>query len=264
VRELQVWRLGTREYAATVALQKELVRRRRAGEIPDTLLLLEHEAVITVGRATGNVVPPAAPSLQGGGGGNGDGRGALPLPRGEGSLRSSGGGTPSGIPIVETSRGGQATYHGPGQLVAYPIVDLRQWRTDLHWYLRQLEAVGVETLRRLGVEAGNRPGHTGVWIGERKIASIGVAVRGWITYHGLALNVDCDMAGFDGFSPCGLPSDTMVSLRDLGLALTTSQVGGAFAEAFQGVFGYGRLNILPETPEALLHLRAVSTTMRGR
>ncbi len=317
MKELRVQWLGRREYLATVALQEELVRQRRAGEIPDTLLLLEHEAVITVGRAyPASLRSAPLPALAGERLGEGDvngyvngnadcheeSRDALPLPQetrsvsGEGSLRSSGGGPPydngssplplsrrpsvsardtaagSGegnggvppIPVVETSRGGQATYHGPGQLVAYPIVDLRQWRTDLHWYLRQLEAAGIETLRRLGLSAGNRPGHTGVWIEERKIASIGVAVRGWVTYHGLALNVACDMAGFADFDPCGLPSEVMVSLRELGVEATVIAVAAAFAQAFQQTMGYGRLNTLPETPEDFLRLTDVSTTIRGR
>lgn len=199
--------LGRREYTATVALQEELVRLRRAGEAPDMLLLLEHEAVITVGRGAG--WEARGPS--------------------------------NGIPLVETSRGGQATYHGPGQLVAYPIIDLRARHKDLHWYLRQLEAVGVEALRQFGVQTRNIPGHTGVWIDNRKIASIGVAVRGWVTYHGLAMNVDCDMGGFAGFDPCGLPPETMVSLRDLGVAATVPEVAGAFAQAFQATFGYDKL-----------------------
>lgn len=148
--------------------------------------------------------------------------------------------------------------------MAYPIIDLRQWQTDLHWYLRQLEAAGIVALEALGVMAGNRAGHTGVWIGERKIASIGVAVRGWVTYHGLALNVDCDLAGFAGFNPCGLPPETMISLRELGVETTTAELAEPFARAFQGVFGYGKVDFLPETPEDLLHLIAVSTTICGR
>jgi lipoate-protein ligase B len=215
MRRLEVRRLGVCEYTQTVALQEELVRQRRAGEIPDTLLTLEHEAVVTVGR-------------------------------GENGKRKTenGNGNGSDIPVVETSRGGQATYHGPGQLVAYPILDLRQWRTDLHWYLRQLEAVGIETVRRFGLPAGNLPGHTGVWIGKRKIASIGIAVRGWVTYHGLALNVDCDLSGFYGFQPCGLAPETMVSMRELGLSATVPEVAAAFAEAFQGLFGYDSMTVL--------------------
>lgn len=230
MRELVVGWLGRREYLATVSLQEELVRLRRVGGLPDVLLLLEHEAVITVGRRDADGLPSAAQP----------------------------------IPTVETSRGGQATYHGPGQLVAYPILDLRQWRQDLHWYLRQLETVGIETLRQFGLNAGNGAGHTGVWIEEKKIASIGVAVRGWVTYHGLALNVDCDMAGFAGLRPCGLPPETMTSLRDLGGVGTVPEVAAAFEKAFQGVFAYDKLSSLPETPEDLLPLRPVATTICGR
>lgn len=237
-----MWWLGRREYAATVALQEELVRQRRAADIPDTLLLLEHEPVVTVGRNGG--LPPG------------------PLPTGEGGHDYGSG--YGNVPVVETSRGGQATYHGPGQLVAYPILDLRQWRRDLHWYLRQLEAVGIETVGQLGMQAGNRAGHTGVWIGNRKIASIGVAVRGWVTYHGLALNVDCDLAGFRGFNPCGLAAETMTSLRDLGVDCTVEQAAAAFAKAFSRVFGCDTLSALPETPGDSARLTGVATTIRGR
>ena len=237
MRRLEVRRLGRCGYLETVALQEELVRQRRAGEIPDTLLTLEHEAVITVGRTAdgGGVGVPPRPF-------------GPPLPGDASRLFGEGHGKDNdsghGIPVVETSRGGQATYHGPGQLVAYPILDLRQWRTDLHWYLRQLEAAGIETLRGFGLTAGNLPGHTGVWIEDRKIASIGVAVRGWVTYHGLALNVNCDMSGFGGFQPCGLGPETMVSMRELGLAVTVPEVATAFEKAFQGLFGYDSMSIL--------------------
>lgn len=198
--------LGCCEYQATVKLQEELVAQRRAGEVGDTLLLLEHEPVITVGRAH-RAAPSSAPS------------------------------SPT-IPIVETSRGGQATYHGPGQLVMYPIVDLRQWQPDLHWYLRQLEEAAIRALDGLGLPAQRSEGYTGVWANGKKIASIGVAVRGWITYHGVALNVDCDLQPFSCMSPCGLPAEVMSSVAEQGLPVTVAQVTPHVETAFREAFGF--------------------------
>lgn len=203
MRDLDVRWLGRCEYRETVALQLDLVARRRRGEAADTLLLLEHDPVITVGRG-GSATLDAPPSM----------------------------------PVVETSRGGQATYHGPGQLVAYPVLDLRQWRCDLHWYLRELEQAIIAGLALLGTSGSSRESYTGVWIGERKVASIGVAVRGWITYHGVALNVDCDLAGFGGITPCGLPSETMTSLATEGLPVTMSAAAAAVELGFRRRFGF--------------------------
>ena len=209
---LDVRRLGRCDYQQTVTLQEDLVRRRRAGEIGDTLLLLEHDPVITVGRASRAAPAPSsvARALQG----------------------------PPSIPIVETSRGGQATYHGPGQLVVYPILDLRQWQCDLHWYLRQLEQVIIETVANLGLVAARVEGYTGVWLEGHKIASIGVAVRGWITYHGVALNVDCAMSGFSAITPCGLPAEVMSSLSAQGTEVTVADVMPFLEEAFRRTFGF--------------------------
>ncbi|MHB8993930.1 MAG: lipoyl(octanoyl) transferase LipB [Armatimonadota bacterium] len=200
---LDVRRLGRCDYQQTVTLQEDLVRRRRAGEIGDTLLLLEHDPVITVGR----------------------GRGIFPV-------------ASATIPIVETSRGGQATYHGPGQLVVYPILDLRQWQCDLHWYLRQLEQVIIDAVANLNLSPERVEGYTGVWLGGNKIASIGVAVRGWITYHGVALNVDCDMSGFSAITPCGLPADVMSSLSAQGAKVTVDDAMRLVEDAFRRTFGF--------------------------
>ena len=209
MRELRVLRPGRLAYAPACAWQEEMVTQRRAGEIPDTLVLLEHDPVVTVGRSTPSGVPCA-----------------------------SGGELPGGLQVLETSRGGQATYHGPGQLVGYPILDLRGLRCDLHWYMRRLEQVLIAALADLGLQAGTMPEHTGVWIGDRKVASIGVAVRGWVTYHGFALNVDCDMAGFSAISPCGLRREDMTRLRDLGVRVGVSEVMPAVECAFRATFGY--------------------------
>lgn len=176
---LDVRRLGRTEYGAAHALQVELLEARIAGRIADTLLLTEHLPVVTVGR------------------------GARPED-----------GASAGLPVVEVERGGEATYHGPGQLVAYPILALPEDRRDLHRYLRDLEEIVLRVLAELGVEGSRRAGLTGVWIGERKVCSIGVAVRRWVTWHGLALNVHNDPATFAGFRPCGLDPGVMTRLSD--------------------------------------------------
>ncbi len=166
-------------YAEAHALQEELLAQRIAGEIGDTLVLVEHEPVVTIGR----------------GGDDGEARAA-------------------GHPVVEIERGGEATYHGPGQIVAYPILLLPEDRRDLHRYLRDLEEVVIRALAGVEIEGRREEGKTGVWIGDRKVASIGVAVRRWVTWHGLALNVHTDLADFRGFHPCGLDPQVMTRVSD--------------------------------------------------
>ena len=182
--------LGRRGYAEVLELQRSLCRRRMDGEISeDVLLLVEHEPVITLGRGT------RVPSL--------------PLPRAELERR--------GIGVFEVERGGDVTFHGPGQLVGYPILDLREHREDLHWYLRHLEAALMGALAALGVDGGRNPGLTGVWTRGRKIASIGIHVKQWVTYHGFALNVSTDLAYFDLIVPCGIQGVVMTSVaQELG------------------------------------------------
>ena len=189
-RRLVVQDLGHREYAEVLELQRSLCRRRIGGEIAeDVLLLVEHEPVITLGRGTH---PPS-----------------LPLSRAELERR--------GIGVFEVERGGDVTFHGPGQLVGYPILDLREHRADLHWYLRHLEAALIGALATLGIEAGRNPGLTGVWTRGRKIASIGIHVKQWVTYHGFALNVSTDLDYFDLIIPCGIRDVVMTSLaQELG------------------------------------------------
>ncbi|MEY2509591.1 MAG: lipoyl(octanoyl) transferase [Verrucomicrobiota bacterium] len=174
--------LGRVAFGDALALQEELVAKKRADQsLGDELLLLEHEPVYTIGRT------PDQSSLRGG----------EHLPH----------------PLFPINRGGQATYHGPGQLIGYPIIDLRNCGQDLHRYLRWLEEVLVETLATLGIAATTRPGLTGVWIENRKIASIGVGVRHWITMHGFALNVCGDLSPFDQIVPCGISNVTMTSIE---------------------------------------------------
>src|SRR5262245_54675606 len=192
---------GRIPYAEAWRLQRELVDRRANGEISDRLILCEHEPVITAGRKT-----PAAAV------------GRLPLP------------------LHEIERGGELTYHGPGQLVGYPILDLRPRGSDLHRYLRDLEEVLLRALARVGIAGRRRAPHTGVWVGERKIASIGVAVKRWISFHGFALNVTTDLREFASFQPCGLEPEVMTSLAQLGVDLDVDAmkpiVSAAFAEVF--------------------------------
>jgi len=180
---LQVKTPGRMPYLPALRLQHELVELRIQDRIDDQLLLLEHDPVLTVGR--GAEVSELASS---------------PFPK------------------VEIERGGAVTYHGPGQLVGYPILKLPPDRRDLHRYLRGLESVLIRVVRELGLPAGRRAPLTGVWVGDRKIASIGVAVRRWVTYHGFALNVETDLSVYRTFRPCGLPGEVMSSLSELGLS----------------------------------------------
>jgi lipoate-protein ligase B len=176
--------LGRAPYEETWRRQLELVAARQRGEIPDTLITVEHDHVITLGRrrdARANVLAA------------GD------------------------VPVLDVERGGDVTYHGPGQLVAYPIVLLGEGERDLHRFLRNLEEAIIRTVGALGIEAGRKEGATGVWVGEKKIASIGIACRKWVTFHGLALNVSTDLAYFHRIVPCGFDAGVMTSLAELGV-----------------------------------------------
>jgi lipoyl(octanoyl) transferase len=177
-------RLGVVPYEEARATQKRLEAARQAGEIPDVLLLLEHPPVYTKGRRS---TPDE-------------------LPMGEDWYRMQ------GIEIAETDRGGRVTYHGPGQIVAYPIVSLKPYGDDVHRYVRNLERVMIASLADHGVEAGLREGLTGVWVGERKIGSIGVHVNRGVTTHGLAVNVNNDLQPFEWVVPCGIEACQVTSL----------------------------------------------------
>jgi lipoyl(octanoyl) transferase len=186
--------LGRMSFPDALALQEQLVANKRADHsLGDELLLLEHDPVYTIGRT------PNQSSLLG----------AAHLP----------------YPLFPINRGGQATYHGPGQLIGYPIIDLRRCGQDLHRYLRWLEDLLVETLAEVGITATTRTGLTGVWVENRKIASIGVGVRHWITMHGFALNVCGDLSPFDQIVPCGIANVTMTSIeKETGEAHTAATV----------------------------------------
>src|ERR1700731_3638101 len=190
--------LGRMNFADALALQEELVARKREDlDAPDEILLLEHEPVYTIGRT------PDKSSLLG----------AVHLPH----------------PLFAINRGGQATYHGPGQLMCYPVVDLRRCGQDLHRYLRWLEQTLIDFLATYHLSATQREGLTGVWIANRKIASIGVGVRHWVTMHGFALNVCGDLSPFAHIVPCGISNVTMTSMElETGKPTSVSDVAAAF------------------------------------
>jgi lipoate-protein ligase B len=184
--------LGRRPYGEVLELQRDLCRRRVGGELTeDVLLLVEHEPVVTLGRSTRET--------------------SLPLSRRLLEAR--------GLEVFEVERGGDVTLHAPGQLVGYPILDLGGYRQDLHWYLRQIEEAMIRGLADLGVAAERNPGKTGVWTSGKKIASIGIHVKQWVTLHGFALNVTTDLSLFDLIVPCGIHGVTMTSVaRERGAA----------------------------------------------
>jgi lipoyl(octanoyl) transferase len=213
VKSLRVVDLGRQRYLPVLERQRDLVRARIAGDLTeDVLLLVEHEPVVTLGRGTR--------------------RTSLPLPRGLLEGR--------GFEVHEVERGGDVTLHAPGQVVGYPILDLQAHRPDLHWYLRQLEEALIRALGSLGVTAGRNPGLTGVWAGPRKIASIGVHVKRWVTMHGFALNVTTDLSLFDAIVPCGIHGVQMTSVeRELGSRESrdaSREARDAVVAAFAAVF----------------------------
>src|SRR5204862_7488689 len=193
--DLRVRWLGQMEFADALLLQEELLAQKREDRsLEDELLLLEHEPVYTIGRT------PNKSSLLG----------STHLPH----------------TLFAINRGGQATYHGPGQLMGYPIIDLRRCGQDLHRYLRWLEDILIKALAIYEISAKTRPGLTGVWIENRKIASIGVGVRHWITMHGFALNVCGDLTPFDRIIPCGIANVTMTSIeKEIGQTFSPEEVG---------------------------------------
>jgi lipoate-protein ligase B len=197
---------GRVPYERALEWQETRVARRLAGE-PDALMLLEHPPVYTLGRGAD-----------------------------ERHLRAAGAGDAR---VHRVARGGEVTYHGPGQLVGYPVVDLNAHRPDLHWYIRMLEGVIIDALDALGVGGERVAGRTGVWVdGRRKIASIGVAVRRWVTWHGFAINVGPDVSGFQGITPCGIEGVEMTSVALEGGRHDPSEVLAVVRDRFVEAFGY--------------------------
>jgi lipoate-protein ligase B len=201
--------LGRMEYLAALELQERLVESKRRGVSADVLLFVEHPHIYTLGRGgkRSNVLAPKE------------------------------------VPVIRTSRGGDVTYHGPGQLVVYPIIDLRsKLRKDVHRYVRNLELSAIHTLKDFGLAATRRPPFTGIWIGDKKIAAIGVAVRRCVTFHGLALNVNPDLSYFKRIIPCGLTWAEVTSMRqELDMEQTMERVRNRFLHHFAEVFGYSHM-----------------------
>ena len=210
--ELEVRRLGIVPYAEALALQRALVEERRANRVPDLLIVLQHPPVITVGvRGDGGRSHIVADT---------DRLAAL------------------GVAVSETGRGGDVTYHGPGQIVGYPILDLRPDRCDVHRYVRDVEEVMIRTCVDYGVPAGRIAGLTGAWVGPDKIGAIGVRISRWITSHGFAFNVSTDLGYFDLIVPCGIADRGVTSLqRVLGRSVNVANVEESLISHFAAVFG---------------------------
>jgi lipoyl(octanoyl) transferase len=184
-RELWITKLGRMGYEEALGLQRDVALRRISGDVPqDVLLLVEHPPVVTLGRSSKQKNLVSSP----------------------GFLASR------GVELFEVERGGDVTFHGPGQLVGYPIIDLKRHRQDLHWFLRQVEEALIRTIAEYGVSGERSPGYTGVWTKSRKIASIGLHARDWVTWHGFALNVTTDLSFFDLIVPCGIAGVEMTSI----------------------------------------------------
>jgi lipoate-protein ligase B len=240
IKDMTILDLGLRDYEEVWRLQKEFVARRRAGEIPDTVILVEHPPVFTIGRqpdaeASGYLSPGPSPKEGG----------EFPFPLGKGlgvrsacfSTLPSAEPADSSVGLVVVERGGGITFHGPGQLVGYPIVDLRGRGRNIHRFLRDLEEVLIRTLRDFSLDAQRRPGLTGVWVGPKKIASIGIAVRHWVSYHGFALNVSVDLRYFRMIRPCGLDGTVITSMSELlGREISLAEVKPALVEHWAELF----------------------------
>ncbi len=214
-RTCHVLHLGVVDYAEALEVQERLVTERQCGRRGDTLVLLQHPPVITLGRRADRAnILVSAEHLQA-----------------------------QGISLHEVSRGGDVTYHGPGQLVGYPILNLEDHGNDVHRYLRMLEETIILVLRSHGLQPEQQPGYTGVWMGNNKIAAIGVAVRGGVTMHGFALNVDPNLAHFGLIHPCGYTDRGVTSMAAaLGHPPEFGAVHRAVAEAFGRVFGVKMVN----------------------
>ena len=214
--------LGRIDYASALQLQQQLAADRKQGLVPDHLLLLEHPHVITMGR-NGHV---------------------------ENLLADDDILARAGIGFYPTDRGGDVTYHGPGQLVGYPILDLRDWKRDVGAYVRAVEETIIATLADYGIEAGRIPKLTGVWVGERKIAAIGVHLSRWVTSHGFALNVSTDLSYFQYIVPCGL-TKPVTSMAALGVRASLDEVGARLAVHFARIFDCEMLEEIPALAASL-------------
>jgi lipoyl(octanoyl) transferase len=217
-RALQVEQLGRRPYGEVLEYQRAVAAERISGTRPDTLLIVEHDPVVTLGRSSKQnhlLVDEKALAAR-------------------------------GVELFDIERGGDVTYHGPGQLVGYPIIDLKEHRQDLHWYLRQLEQALIDALATFDIEGHRVEKFTGVWVGDRKIASIGVHARSWVTWHGFALNVSTNLSYFDLIVPCGIPDVQMTSVAaELGRAVSLEEVSERVVDRFSHVFDLAPVAVSP-------------------
>jgi lipoyl(octanoyl) transferase len=209
MRHCELLDLGHLDWLEAFRIQQQFVAERKRGERADTLLFVEHPHVVTLGRNAHEQNVLASADI---------------LAR-------------AGISLHETDRGGDVTYHGPGQIVGYPILDLREWKRDVHAYVRGVEQFLIDALAALGLSAEREPGATGVWIGGKKVAAIGIHISRWITSHGFALNVDTNLTYFQYIVPCGL-TKPVCSLRSLGCAASHDEVKHAIAASFAKVFDF--------------------------
>ncbi len=212
MRKCELSNLGRIGYAEAFELQRGLVERRKHGEIPDQLLIVEHPHVVTMGRNGHMANVLASPEV---------------LAR-------------AGIEFHQTDRGGDVTYHGPGQVVCYPIFDLREWKRDVVGYVRGIEQSTIDALAEFGIAAHREAGATGVWTDRGKIAAIGVHISRWVTSHGVALNVDTDLNYFRYIVPCGL-TKPVTSMRELGCQASRGEVVAALVRAFRSVFEFDEI-----------------------
>ena len=204
---LDIIRLGRKAYDEVWDRQKKLVEERRLGTVPDTLILVEHDPVYTLGKNSNE----------------------------NHLLRSR----DTNIPVYQIERGGDVTFHGPGQLVGYPILDLHDHCLSVSWYIRKLEAVMIQTLEHFCIEAGRRSGLTGVWVGEEKIAALGVRLSRWVSMHGFALNINTDLDFFDGIIPCGIFEYDVTSMaRVLGKEIDMVEVEETLITVFRTFFSF--------------------------
>lgn len=204
-----VCEMGRIDYQEAWKLQEELVRMRQKNEINDTLLLLEHDPVFTIGRngSTENILVSQDELVK------------------------------EGIQVYEVNRGGDITYHGPGQIVAYPIFDLHDYRKDLHWYTKQLEEVVIQVLNHYQIAAKRVTEHPGVWVGDEKIAALGVGVKRWVTMHGFAFNIDPNFTHFGMIVPCGITDKGVTSLRKgIKRLVTVEEVMPQVLNTFEDIF----------------------------
>jgi lipoate-protein ligase B len=217
MKTLQYLDSGLIDYKNAWDLQKEIFNLRLNNKIEDTLLLLEHPHTYTLGKtAKKEHLLENAESLK-----------------------------EKSISVYNIDRGGDITYHGPGQLVGYPIIDLTNWNKDAHKYLRNLEEVIIMVLKEFNITAGREPKYTGVWVNDNKIAAIGIKISRWITMHGFAFNINPDLSFFSGIIPCGITEKGVTSLeKETGSAVSMEDVKALLVEKFKTAFGYGEIRVL--------------------